>query len=124
MVDVLHVERPTIQLMQLVKIVAYCIDQRVDDDNAEQYQVGPHLDAPYHPLQESLELKALVLHPFLGDLLYGYDTAKVCRFLKEYPGESVDIFYSDSLSDSPMAWFAKEAWLVKNEHERVPWPEH
>lgn len=56
----------------------------------------------------------------LGDNCH--DTAKVCRFLKAYPGETPDAFYSDSLSDSPMAWFAKEAWLVKNERERIPWP--
>ena len=52
-----------------------------------------------------------------------HDSEKICRFLKEFPGGTVDEFYSDSLSDSPMAWFAKKAWLVKSEEERVPWPE-
>ncbi len=51
-----------------------------------------------------------------------HDSEKVCRFLKAYPGGTVDAFYSDSLSDSPMAWFAGTAWLVRNESERVPWP--
>lgn len=51
-----------------------------------------------------------------------HDAEKICRFLKEYPDEQVDAFYSDSLSDSPMAWFAKEAWLVKAGKELQPWP--
>ena len=51
-----------------------------------------------------------------------HDAEKVCRFLKEYPHEVPEAFYSDSLSDSPMAWFSQEAWLVKNEQERIPWP--
>lgn len=50
-----------------------------------------------------------------------HDAEKVCRFLKEFPQEKVEEFYSDSLSDSPMAWFAETAWLVKNENERIPW---
>ena len=52
-----------------------------------------------------------------------HDAEKVCRFLKEFPGQTPDEFYSDSLSDSPMAWFSQKAFLVKNENERVPWPE-
>jgi len=52
-----------------------------------------------------------------------HDAEKVSRFLKEYPGVQPDNFYSDSLSDSPMAWYSKQAWLVKSETERVPWPE-
>ncbi len=53
-----------------------------------------------------------------------HDAEKVCRFLKEYPGVQPDAFYSDSLSDSPMAWYSQSAWLVKSEAEMVPWPEH
>lgn len=51
-----------------------------------------------------------------------HDTEKISRFLKVYPNGIIDAFYSDSLSDSPMAWFAKEAWLVKNGKDLTPWP--
>lgn len=51
-----------------------------------------------------------------------HDAEKISRFLKDYPGGKVDKFYSDSLSDSPMAWFAEEAWLVKDGTEFTPWP--
>ena len=52
-----------------------------------------------------------------------HDAEKVCRFLKEFPEEKVENFYSDSLSDSPMAWFSERAWLVKEGKESVPWPD-
>ena len=51
-----------------------------------------------------------------------HDAEKVCRFLREYPDVTVDTFYSDSLSDSPMAWFAREAFLVRD-GQLQPWPE-
>ena len=80
------------------------------------------------PIAEELGVRLIAtrMDKYTGRILGDncHDAAKVCRFLKEYPNESVDVFYSDSLSDSPMAWFAGQAWLVKNEHERVPWPEH
>ena len=47
---------------------------------------------------------------------------KVRRFRELYPYEEVDEFYSDSLSDTPMAKIAKKAFLIVN-HEPVPWPE-
>lgn len=45
---------------------------------------------------------------------------KVRRFRAEYPGETVDNFYSDSHSDDPMASIAARAWLVKGE-KLTPW---
>ncbi|MBR4548661.1 MAG: haloacid dehalogenase-like hydrolase [Oscillospiraceae bacterium] len=51
-----------------------------------------------------------------------HDSEKISRFLRDYPNGSVDVFYSDSLSDSPMAWFASKAFLVKEGRELVPWP--
>ncbi len=37
---------------------------------------------------------------------------KVIRFRKYYPNETVEKFYSDSYSDTPMALIAKESYLV------------
>ena len=46
---------------------------------------------------------------------------KVLRFEREYPNTQVDEFYSDSLSDTPMAKLANRAFLVKGS-ELLPWP--
>lgn len=38
---------------------------------------------------------------------------KVHRFLEKFPNESIRQFYSDSLTDAPLADFANQAFLVK-----------
>ncbi|MCL2107291.1 MAG: haloacid dehalogenase-like hydrolase [Oscillospiraceae bacterium] len=48
---------------------------------------------------------------------------KVRRLREEYGDIEIDNFYSDSLSDTPLAELAKRAWLVKGE-KIMPWPEH
>lgn len=50
-----------------------------------------------------------------------HDEEKVRRFYREYPGGHVEAFYSDSLSDTPMAQIADRAYLVKN-GEQIRWP--
>lgn len=50
-----------------------------------------------------------------------HDAEKVRRFFQEYPGGHTEAFYSDSLSDSPMAAIADRAFLVKK-HSLYPWP--
>ena len=52
-----------------------------------------------------------------------HDYEKVTRFYREYPDAHVDCFYSDSLSDSPMARIADAAVMVKDRETLVPWPE-
>lgn len=46
---------------------------------------------------------------------------KVRRFKLAYPDAQVDDFYSDSLSDTPMARIARRAFLVSGQTVR-PWP--
>ena len=50
-----------------------------------------------------------------------HDEEKVRRFRELYPDGHVDEFYSDSLSDTPMALLAEKAFLVKR-GELSPWP--
>ncbi len=50
------------------------------------------------------------------------DTEKVKRFYAEYPGAQIDGFYSDSLTDTPMALEAKRAFRVVNKDQLIPWP--
>lgn len=47
---------------------------------------------------------------------------KVRRFRAVYPDAPVDRFYSDSLSDTPMAREAREAFMIRR-GEILPWPE-
>ena len=46
---------------------------------------------------------------------------KVRRFRERWPDAAIDEFYSDSLSDQPLAALAKRAWLVKGDR-LLPWP--
>lgn len=50
-----------------------------------------------------------------------HDVEKVRRFYQEYPGGKTETFYSDSLSDTPMAEIADRAYLVKK-GVLYPWP--
>lgn len=50
-----------------------------------------------------------------------HDEEKVRRFYGEYPDAHTENFYSDSLSDSPMAMIADSAFLVKK-GSLSPWP--
>ena len=68
-------------------------------------------------------LIATPMNPYTGKIegKNCHDVEKKRRFLAEYPDAVIDNFYSDSLSDSPLAEMAGKAWLVKKE-EIIPWP--
>ena len=46
---------------------------------------------------------------------------KVSRFYKEYPNAVINEFYSDSMSDIPLAKLAKKSYLVKRNGEIIEW---
>ena len=48
---------------------------------------------------------------------------KVRRFATEYPGVEIGKFYSDSLSDAPLAKLAHKAFVVSGD-EFIPWDEY
>ena len=50
-----------------------------------------------------------------------HDHEKVRRFYEQYPGAHTEEFYSDSLSDAPMAMIADKAFMV-NKGKLSPWP--
>ena len=50
-----------------------------------------------------------------------HDTEKVRRFREAFPDATIEAFYSDSLSDSPLAKLAENAYLVKHD-QLLPWP--
>ena len=78
------------------------------------------------PAAEKLgvSLIATPMNPYTGKI-HGkncHDREKVRRFLELYDRECAEEFYSDSLSDTPMAELARRAFLVKD-HRRHPWPD-
>lgn len=105
------------------RIAAWYYRQRREDDLI----ISASPEFLLRPMAEKLgvALIATRMDPHTGKIIGDncHDVQKVCRFLKEYPGQTPEEFYSDSLSDSPMARYARKAFLVKNEEERVPWPE-
>lgn len=56
---------------------------------------------------------------FLGQNCYGNE--KVQRFFQYFPQGNIEDFFSDSLSDKPMAEIAQRAFLVKK-NKISPWP--
>lgn len=50
-----------------------------------------------------------------------HDKEKVRRFYEAFPGACTEAFYSDSLSDTPMAEIAQKAYIVRKE-QLAPWP--
>lgn len=61
-------------------------------------------------------------HTGAFDGLNCHGAEKVLRFRALYPTDSVEEFYSDSLSDSPLASLARRAYLVQGE-TLAAWPE-
>lgn len=55
------------------------------------------------------------------DGLNCYGAEKVTRFYERYPHGVIHDFYSDSLSDSPLAEISQKAFLVKG-NQLSPWP--
>lgn len=70
-----------------------------------------------------VRLIATPMNPYTGKIVGKncHDREKVRRFREAFPEATVDEFYSDSLSDAPMAALAERAFLVRGE-ERRPWP--
>ena len=70
-----------------------------------------------------VRLIATKMDPHTGIILGEncHDREKLVRFRSEYPTETIEEFYSDSLSDSPLAELADRSFLVKK-NILTPWP--
>lgn len=62
------------------------------------------------------------MHSGIYDGLNCHGEEKVRRYGSRYRGVRPEGFWSDSLSDSPLACISGKAWLVKGD-KRSPWPE-
>lgn len=67
---------------------------------------------------------ASVVDPATGKYtgLNCHGSEKVRRFKEVTTDQKIEAFYSDSLSDAPLAELAEKAYLVKG-NERMPWPQ-
>lgn len=63
----------------------------------------------------------LNIETFQYDGLNNWGSEKVRRFYERYPEGIIESFYSDHLSDSPLAKIAMKAYLVKGEQIQA-WP--
>lgn len=85
--------------------------------------------SPYfliQPMADALGFRLIAtdMSPYSGKIrgLNCKGAEKVRRFRELYPDSLVEAFYSDSLSDQPMAEIAEQAFLIA-EHQPVPWPQ-
>ena len=104
------------------RIEPWYLQQKRSDDLI----ISASPDFLLRPAAEKLgvSLIATPMNPYTGKI-HGkncHDREKVRRFLERYDAGSVENFYSDSLSDTPMAALARSAFLVKD-HRLFPWPE-
>lgn len=88
------------------------LDQKKDDDII----ISASPEFLLQPIAEELGVR-LIATPMdkRNGMINGencHDFEKVRRFNLEYPGAHTEKFYSDSLSDTPMAEIADEAYLV------------
>ena len=99
----------------------YLLQKRSDD-----LIISASPDFLLRPAAERLgvSLIATPMNPYTGRIQGKncHDEEKVRRYLEHYDRYSVENFYSDTLSDTPMAKLAARAWLVKD-HQCFPWPE-
>ncbi len=104
-------------------IAAWYLDQRRDDDlivsASPEFLLRPATD------RLGVQLIATRMDRHTGEIIGKncHDYEKVTRFYQAYPGRRPETFYSDSLSDSPMARIADRAILVEDRETLSPWPE-
>lgn len=79
------------------------------------------------PAAERLGIRQVLASPlnpdtcrYEGERCHGEGKVRALR--RAYPDAKIEDFYSDSLSDSPMARIAKQAYMVHGE-QLSPWPE-
>lgn len=103
------------------KIKQWYLDQKRDDDliisASPEFLIAPICQ------QLNLNFMASRLDPKTGRY-YGkncYGEEKVRRYYEVYNENLIDEFYSDHLSDTPLAKMANKAFLVIDD-KREPWP--
>jgi len=72
------------------------------------------------PICQSLHVQLIAsrVDPYTGstDGLNCHGQEKVVRLLEAFPDTQIDVFYSDSRSDTPLAQLAKKAYFIRGNH--------
>ena len=100
----------------------YLSRQQADDvviSASPEFLIGPACARLGIDCQLSSRVEAATGH-YQGLNCHGEE--KVRRFRARFGAAEIDEFFSDSLSDTPLARLAKQAWLVKGD-ALTPWPE-
>ncbi len=104
------------------RIKKWYLDQHMDSDIV--ISASPHF--LLEPICKKLGIQTLIASnidkntgKYSGKNCFGAE--KVCRLSEAGITEPIDNFYSDSLSDQPLAELAKNSYLVKGE-KISPWP--
>lgn len=106
------------------KLCRWYLDSKTDDDliisASPEFLIKPMTDyLGVRLIATPMDRKTSKIH---GENCYGEEKPR--RFYEEYPDGEVENFYSDSLSDAPMAKIARKAFLVVDKGQRlIPWPE-
>ena len=102
------------------QVAAWYLQQKRPDDliisASPEFLLRPMTD------RLGVSLIATPMNPYTGKIAGRncHDEEKKRRFLERYAVDEVEDFYSDSLSDTPMAKLGRRAFLVKG-NERIPW---
>jgi len=106
------------------KMCAWYLNQRREDDVI----VSASPDFMVRPMAERLGITLIATDmdkrtgKIRGRNCHGEE--KVRRFREVFPDAEIDNFYSDSLTDTPMARLAKNAYIVYSKgRKQKPWPD-
>ena len=104
------------------QIAEWYLAQRKDDDLI----ISASPEFLLKPVAEKLHVNLIAtrMNPYTGKISGKncHDIEKCRRFKERFSTEEIDEFYSDSLSDTPMAEIARKAYLVIK-LERSDWPD-
>lgn len=110
---------------KIVNIKKWYLDTQRDDDII----ISASPEFLLRPICERLGIKKLIASrvdcktgEYAGLNCWGEEKEK--RFYEEYPDEKFDFFYSDSLSDKPLADLAKKRSYMVNGDDLIPWDEY
>ena len=97
------------------------LDQKKEDDII----ISASPEFLLKPIAEQLGVRLIAtpMDKYTGKIcgLNCHDSEKVRRFYETYPDAHTEEFYSDSLSDTPMAMIADKAFMVRK-GVLSPWP--
>ena len=121
-----HMERAVEEFWEshFCKIKKWYLETKRPDDVIVSASPAFLLEIPCKKLGIPAPIASLVdMHTgkYTGENCYGEE--KPPRFYEIYPQGKVDAFYSDSLSDTPLALLTEESYIVKGE-ALIPWKEY